>query len=64
MKVSVDRDLCQGHGQCQDVAPELFELSDDDGFAHTIAQPDSPELEHKAEDAVRRCPVEAVLIIS
>jgi ferredoxin len=62
MHVGVDRVLCQGHGQCQEVAPELFELRDDDGLAHAIAQPDTTTLEDKAKDALRRCPVEAVLI--
>jgi ferredoxin len=31
MKMTVDRDLCSGHGRCYALAPDLFE-SDDEGF--------------------------------
>ena len=29
-KVHVDMNLCQSHGECTYVAPEIFELGDDD----------------------------------
>ena len=30
MKVHVDMNLCQSHGECVAVAPDVFELGDDD----------------------------------
>jgi ferredoxin len=61
VKVTVDHDLCQGHGQCQESAPEVFEVRDD-GFAYVIGTVDSPELLEKARDAVTRCPIDAIMI--
>lgn len=42
IRVRVDPDLCQGHGNCALSAPELF-LLDDEGFAHVAddAVPDA-----------------------
>jgi ferredoxin len=59
MKVVVDRELCQGHGQCEQNAPEVFEVRDD-GFAYVLRDPDSPELLEKTRDASSRCPVDAI----
>ena len=30
MKVHVDMNLCQSHGECAVVAPDVFQLGDDD----------------------------------
>ena len=30
MRVVVDLDACEGNARCMDVAPEIFELGDDD----------------------------------
>lgn len=58
LRVLVDRTLCQGHGQCVVVAPDVFDL-DDDGVMHCVERPDSS---HRAavEFAVRFCPEEAL----
>lgn len=61
MKVEVDRELCQGHGQCQESAPEVFEVRDD-GFAYVLRDADTPELIAKTQEASSRCPVDAVLM--
>lgn len=60
-RVSVERDLCRGHGQCELVAPQVFEI-DDENIAIVLA--DSFEDEHLAsvEDAQLRCPEAAILI--
>ena len=48
MKVHVDQELCQGHGRCYALAPELFE-PDDLGNGFAIDEGDVPaELEAKA----------------
>jgi ferredoxin len=60
MKVTVDRDKCQGYGQCAEVAPTVFSL-DDWGFS--IAENDgevAPGDEGAARDAVKACPAQAI----
>lgn len=60
MKVAVDLTLCQGHGQCQDAAPQIFEL-DDEGFARVL-QPEVRKEDQvtQAREAADRCPVQAI----
>lgn len=63
MKVVVDRELCQGHGQCIDVAPEVF-MMEDDGIAIVIVEEIGEKLLSKVEVAVSRCPADAIKILS
>jgi ferredoxin len=53
--------MCQGHGQCQESAPKVFEVRDD-GISHVLLVDMPSELEDDVRDAAARCPVEAVLI--
>ena len=58
MRVDVDLDLCQAHGQCEFAAPDVFSV-DDDGSVEWQATP--PESERAAvQQAVRLCPVQAI----
>ena len=59
MRVTVDEGLCDGHGECVLVAPEIFELGDDDVAIVLQAEP-GEELREKAREAVRSCPVAAI----
>ena len=60
MKVHVDMNLCQSHGECAFVAPEVFELGDDDVL---IWKEDvDPALREKVEEAVEACPVMAIRV--
>ena len=61
MRVYVDFDLCKGHGQCEDAAPEVFRV-EDDGFAHVLVEHPSDELRPKVDEAVLRCPENAVFV--
>jgi ferredoxin len=60
MKVLVDMNLCQSHGECAVVAPEVFELGDDDvlHWEEDVGE----ELREKVEEAVERCPMMAIRI--
>lgn len=57
MRVVVDRELCQEHGQCTLVAPEVFTLTEE-GLEYD-EQP-GPELLDDVEAAVDACPVQAI----
>jgi ferredoxin len=61
MRITVDRDACEGHGQCAAVAPDLFYL-DDDGELHlTHDAIDIPTQRVKdASQALACCPVPAL----
>ena len=64
MKLSVDHDLCTGHGRCYTLAPEVFG-SDDSGYAELLS-PDGavpPALEAKARQAALNCPERAITTI-
>jgi ferredoxin len=55
----IDAAKCQGHGQCELVAPDVFELGDDDR-GHVIADPVPPGSAEAAREAVFMCPEGAV----
>jgi ferredoxin len=59
LRVVVDRSRCEGHGQCQAQAPEVFEV-DDDGFATILLDPVPSSLAGRALAGVRACPVVAL----
>ena len=59
MKVQVSHDKCEGHGKCQQAAPEVFELRDDD-LSYVLVDDVSEELKAKVERAIRLCPRQAI----
>jgi len=61
MRVIVNRDLCEGNGVCAQVAPDVFEVGDDDQAKLLVAEPDEA-LRTKVLEAVRRCPRQALAI--
>jgi ferredoxin len=60
-KVVVDFDLCESNAICMGVAPEVFEVRDDD-FLYVLQEHPGDELRPKVEEAVRRCPKQAIAI--
>jgi ferredoxin len=61
MKLVVDRHACEGNARCSDVAPELFEVRDDDK-AYVLMDNPPDKLKEKAKLAVRLCPRQAISI--
>jgi len=61
MRVVVDFDLCQGHGNCEGEAPEVFELSDDGKLTVLLERPPE-ELREKVERAAKYCPTMAITV--
>ena len=60
-KVVVDFDLCESNAICMGIAPEVFEVRDDD-FLYILQEEPPDELRPKVEEAVRRCPKQAISI--
>jgi ferredoxin len=59
MRVTADRELCVGSGQCEMLAPDVFEV-DDDGTVHVLqAEPDDT---HAVRQAAQQCPTRALSI--
>ena len=61
MKVVVDRNICQDHGQCCFSAPTVFELDSDGRMAVLVEEPDE-SLRAEVEEAADVCPVQAITI--
>ena len=59
MRVVVDFDLCESNAICMDIAPEVFEVGDDDQL-RILDETPPEELRATMEDAVRRCPRQAI----
>ncbi len=61
MRVTVDENLCESNGMCEDLAPDVFEIRDDDLLYVIEAEP--PAALHAAvEEAAVRCPKQAILL--
>jgi ferredoxin len=58
MKVHVDMNLCQSHGECVGVAPDVFELGDDDVLIWQEEVDD--ERRSDMEAAANACPMMAI----
>lgn len=59
MRVVVDYDLCESNGVCESLAPEVFEVGEDDNLY--LLQEEPPEhLRKHVEAAVDGCPKQAL----
>ena len=61
MKVVVDWDACQDHGQCCFAAPEVFQL-DETGRMVVLNENPDESLRDKVEEAADVCPLQAITI--
>ncbi len=59
MRVVVDYDLCESNAVCMNVAPEVFEVRDDD-FLYVLQEEPDEALRSKVVEAVARCPKQAI----
>ena len=59
MRVVVDYDLCESNALCMGLAPEVFEVREDD-FLYVLDENPPEELRSKVELAVQRCPKQAI----
>jgi ferredoxin len=61
MRVVVDFDLCESNALCMGLAPEVFEVRDDD-LLYVLDENPPEELREKIQAAVRTCPKNAISI--
>jgi ferredoxin len=62
MRISVDYTRCDGHGVCESIAEDLFEIGDDDAVRVKV-NPIPAERRAAGADAVAQCPKVALAII-
>lgn len=62
MKISVNEEVCDGHGQCYGVDPDLFPLNDDGYSDIGQGKPVPPGQEAIAREGVLACPVSALTV--
>jgi ferredoxin len=62
MRVEVDLDRCTGHGICESIADDVFEVRDD-GTVH-ITDAERPESDReRMQQAVTQCPAAALRLV-
>ena len=62
MRVEVDWDSCESNALCMAVAPEVFEVRDDD-LLYVLDEEPGEELRAKVEQAVRSGPKAALTVV-
>ncbi|MFV0128168.1 ferredoxin [Streptomyces sp. HMX112] len=61
MRISIDKDLCIGAGQCALTEPGVF-TQDDDGFGALLAGREDGAGSPLVREAARACPVQAISV--
>ncbi len=59
MRICVDHNLCTGHGVCEGLDPEVFEVGDD-GVVHLLLEHPPEDKRDVMQDAVDQCPTQAL----
>ncbi len=60
MRVKVDRDRCEGNAVCLGIAPDIFDLDDED-YAVVKVDPVPADQEALTEQAIAECPRAALI---
>ena len=61
MRVEVDRDLCESNAVCVGIAPDIFDLGDDD-LARVLVDEVPPDRADEVREAVGLCPKVALTL--
>lgn len=59
--MNVDYDLCESNAVCMEIAPQVFEVRDDD-FLYILDENPPAELWGRVRDAADRCPKQAITL--
>src|SRR5512139_3162681 len=63
VRVSLDRSVCIGAGQCVTRCSAVFDQSDDDGLGVVVAPVPDPRWLDAVRDAARFCPTRAIRLV-
>lgn len=63
MIIELDRPRCEGHGLCEEAAPDLMHLDDDAELVLDVTEVEGEALV-RAQAAVRVCPVAALRLVA
>jgi ferredoxin len=61
MRVVIDELLCEGHALCMGIAPDIFQVGDDD-MARVIMDDIPEDRRDDVANAVRSCPKQAISV--
>lgn len=61
MRVVVDFDLCESNAVCMGIAPEVFEVRDDD-YLYVLQEEPAEELHERVRESAARCPKQAITL--
>lgn len=62
MRVIVDAERCELHGECMVAAPEVFTIDDDDDVVTVLDAEPGEHLRPAVEEAAMMCPLGAIKI--
>lgn len=62
MEIQVDFDLCESNAVCCGLAPDVFELDDDENLIVKLPNPPAERVE-RVQLAVARCPKNALKLV-
>ena len=63
MKIKVDFDLCESNALCEALAPQNFEIDDDD-FLQILEENVTDENRDAVDQAIAACPKSAISLIA
>jgi ferredoxin len=63
MRINVDTDRCTGHGICESIADDIFEVGED-GLVHLLVDSVDESRRADIESAVAECPTQALSVES
>lgn len=59
MKMHIDESVCTGHGVCEGIRPDIFEVGDD-GIVQLLTEEFTEDDRQDLEDCVDQCPTQAL----
>jgi ferredoxin len=62
MRISADRDVCIGSGQCVLTEPAVFDQGEEDGLVVLLTDRPGEEAAGTVRQAVRLCPAQALSV--
>lgn len=62
-RITIDLDVCQGHGVCYLSSDELFAIRETDGRAIALLDPVPDRLIEAAKKIANACPEQAIVIV-